>query len=151
MNDEGITAFMWTGAYRLPSPNITGTVRRDICLIESCIGVGECAISVGSSLPSYYEIRKTDLCWSSEASPRSLCIYHMSSAIPAHITSVRSDLSLCLCCVYVMTPRDRSWFEIPAEMRVTQCFPSVSPVYPQCVPQQTSYRVSSAVFTCVCA
>jgi len=45
LNDEGITAYMWTGAYRLPSPTITGSVRRDVCLIEQCIGVGECAIS----------------------------------------------------------------------------------------------------------
>jgi len=45
LNDEGITAFMWTGAYRLPTPTLTGSVRRDICLIEPCIGAGECAIS----------------------------------------------------------------------------------------------------------
>lgn len=45
LNDEGITAFMWTGAYRLPAPTLMGTLRRDISLIDGCIGVGECAIS----------------------------------------------------------------------------------------------------------
>lgn len=45
LNDEGITAFMWTGAYRLPAPTLMGSIRRDISLIEGCIGVGECAIS----------------------------------------------------------------------------------------------------------
>ncbi|EKX41719.1 hypothetical protein GUITHDRAFT_74499 [Guillardia theta CCMP2712] len=45
LNEDGITAYMWTGAYRIPAPNITGSVRRDICLLEQCIGVGECAIS----------------------------------------------------------------------------------------------------------
>lgn len=45
LNDEGVTAFMWTGAYRLPTPTLTGTIRRDIVLIEQCIGAGEIAIS----------------------------------------------------------------------------------------------------------
>ena len=45
LNDEGITAFMWTGAYRLPCPTVTGSIRRDIVLIEQCIGAGEIAIS----------------------------------------------------------------------------------------------------------
>ena len=45
INEEGLTAFMWTGGYQLPSPTITGRVKRDVCLIEPCIGVGEVAVA----------------------------------------------------------------------------------------------------------
>lgn len=41
---EGLSAFMWTGAYRVPTPTITGSISRDICLVEQCIGVGEIAV-----------------------------------------------------------------------------------------------------------
>eukprot|EP00043_Microstomoeca_roanoka_P020483 m.250105 g.250105 ORF g.250105 m.250105 type:complete len:1262 (-) comp17172_c3_seq3:208-3993(-) len=41
---EGITAYFWSGAYRVPTPTVTGSISRDICLIEQCIGVGEIAI-----------------------------------------------------------------------------------------------------------
>lgn len=44
LNEEGITAYMLTGAYRLPSPTITGSVERDVALIDRVIGV-KCAIS----------------------------------------------------------------------------------------------------------
>eukprot|EP00049_Salpingoeca_infusionum_P017289 m.352412 g.352412 ORF g.352412 m.352412 type:complete len:1261 (-) comp16516_c0_seq1:279-4061(-) len=45
LNEEGITAYMWMGGYQTPVPTITGSVRRDVCLIEQCIGVGEVAIA----------------------------------------------------------------------------------------------------------
>ena len=38
-NAEGITAYMLTGAYWLPSPTLTGTVGRDITFIDPVIGV----------------------------------------------------------------------------------------------------------------
>ncbi len=44
LNEEGITAYMLTGAYRLPSPTITGSVERDVALIDRVIGV-KCAIA----------------------------------------------------------------------------------------------------------
>lgn len=44
LNEEGITAYMLTGAYRLPSPTITGSVERDVALIDRVIGV-KCAVS----------------------------------------------------------------------------------------------------------
>ena len=37
--DQGLTCFCLTGAYEYPSPTVTGSVRRDIVLIEECIGV----------------------------------------------------------------------------------------------------------------
>ena len=37
--EQGLTCFCLTGAYEYPSPTVTGSVRRDIVLIEECIGV----------------------------------------------------------------------------------------------------------------
>jgi beta-aspartyl-dipeptidase (metallo-type) len=42
---EGVSAYMFTGSYQVPTPTITGDVGRDIALIEEVIGVGEIAIS----------------------------------------------------------------------------------------------------------
>lgn len=39
LNEEGITAYMLTGAYDYPSPTITGAVERDITLIDKVLGV----------------------------------------------------------------------------------------------------------------
>jgi len=45
LREEGVSAWMLTGAYQLPTPTITGDVGRDMALIEEVIGVGEVAIS----------------------------------------------------------------------------------------------------------
>lgn len=42
---EGITTYVYTGSYEVPTPTITGSVRDDVILIEKVIGVGEVAIS----------------------------------------------------------------------------------------------------------
>lgn len=42
---EGISCWMYTGAYQVPTPTITGDVGRDIALIDEVIGVGEISIS----------------------------------------------------------------------------------------------------------
>lgn len=39
LNEEGITAYMLTGAYDYPSPTLTGAVDKDIVLIEKVLGV----------------------------------------------------------------------------------------------------------------
>ncbi|MCS2147594.1 beta-aspartyl-peptidase [Scandinavium manionii] len=44
LENEGISAWMLTGAYSLPSPTITGSVDRDVALIDKVIGV-KCAVS----------------------------------------------------------------------------------------------------------
>lgn len=36
---EGISAFMYTGSYHIPPPTITGSIKRDIALIDEVIGV----------------------------------------------------------------------------------------------------------------
>ena len=42
---DGIDARMYTGAYRVPPPTLTGDVQRDLAWIPEVIGVGEIAIS----------------------------------------------------------------------------------------------------------
>ncbi len=42
---DGIAAYMYTGAYRVPPPTLTGDVQRDLAWIPEVIGVGEIAIS----------------------------------------------------------------------------------------------------------
>ena len=37
--EQGLTCYCLTGAYQYPSPTVTGSVRRDIVMIEECIGV----------------------------------------------------------------------------------------------------------------
>jgi beta-aspartyl-dipeptidase (metallo-type) len=54
---EGGSAWIWTGAYQIPCPTITGDIGKDIALIEEVIGVGEIAISDHrSSCPSIDEL-----------------------------------------------------------------------------------------------
>lgn len=54
---EGISAWMWTGAYQVPTPTFFGDVGRDIALIEEVVGVGEIALSDHrSSWPSTDEL-----------------------------------------------------------------------------------------------
>lgn len=56
---EGVSAWMYTGAYQVPTPTITGDAARDILMIEEVIGVGEVAISDHrSSCPSKKELTR---------------------------------------------------------------------------------------------
>lgn len=56
---KGMSAWMYTGAYQVPPPTITGDVARDIALFEEIIGVGEIAISDHrSSVPTIAELSK---------------------------------------------------------------------------------------------
>lgn len=55
----GMSAWMYTGAYQVPPPTITGDVAKDIALFEEIIGVGEIAISDHrSSVPTLAELTK---------------------------------------------------------------------------------------------
>jgi beta-aspartyl-dipeptidase (metallo-type) len=42
---EGITAYMYTGHYAVPVSTLTGSIERDLLLIDAVIGVGEVALS----------------------------------------------------------------------------------------------------------
>ena len=54
---EGVSAWMFTGAYQVPTPTITGTIAGDLSLIEEVIGVGEIALSDHrSSFPTTPEL-----------------------------------------------------------------------------------------------
>ncbi len=45
LNAEGVTAWIYTGAYQVPTRTITDNPRTDIILIDRVVGVGEIAVS----------------------------------------------------------------------------------------------------------
>lgn len=45
LEEEGLSAWMYTGAYDVPPPTLTGSVREDLLVVEKVIGVGEIALS----------------------------------------------------------------------------------------------------------
>jgi len=45
LEEEGISTFIYCGAYQFPFPTITGSIKKDIALIPKVVGVGEIAIS----------------------------------------------------------------------------------------------------------
>ncbi|MDR5897588.1 beta-aspartyl-peptidase [Halomonas vilamensis] len=56
---DGISAYMYTGAYRVPPPTLTGDLQRDLAWIPEVIGLGEIAISDHrSSQPRQDEIER---------------------------------------------------------------------------------------------
>lgn len=59
LRSAGLAPFMYTGAYRVPAPTLTGDVARDLTLIDPVIGVGEVAISDHrSAQPTLEELRR---------------------------------------------------------------------------------------------
>jgi beta-aspartyl-dipeptidase (metallo-type) len=59
LNEEGLTAFMWSGGYSVPPATIMKTVRDDIMFINEVIGAGEVAISdKRSTEPDLRELAK---------------------------------------------------------------------------------------------
>lgn len=59
LRQEGVSAWMYTGSYQVPTPTILGDAGKDIALIEEVIGVGEIAISDHrSSFPSVRELAR---------------------------------------------------------------------------------------------
>lgn len=56
---QGLDALMYTGAYRVPTPTLTGDIARDLTLLPAVIGVGEVAISDHrSAQPTEQELRR---------------------------------------------------------------------------------------------
>lgn len=45
LKQEGVSAYMYTGSYQVPTPTLLGDVAKDIAMIEEVIGVGEIALS----------------------------------------------------------------------------------------------------------
>lgn len=59
LNEEGITAFAYTGSYQIPVKTATGSITNDLMLIEKIIGIGEIAISDHrSSFPTVEELTR---------------------------------------------------------------------------------------------
>ena len=59
LRTEGIAAYMYTGAYRVPPPTLTGDVQQDLAWIPEVLGVGEVAISDHrSSQPRQEELER---------------------------------------------------------------------------------------------
>lgn len=57
LEQEGISAYIYSGSYQLPPATITGSLRKDIALIPKVVGVGELAVSDHrSSQPSFDEL-----------------------------------------------------------------------------------------------
>lgn len=59
LEEEGVSTYIYTGNYHVPTPTITETVKDDIILIDKVLGAGEIAISDSrSAQPSLHEIAK---------------------------------------------------------------------------------------------
>ena len=71
LNASGMTCYHWCGGYAVPCPTATGSIQRDMCLIDSCLGVGEVAVSDHrSSVPSVNHLANIARCM---IACRSLC------------------------------------------------------------------------------
>jgi len=56
LEEEGVTTYIYTGSYRLPTRTITGDIMKDIMVVDKVIGIGEIAISDHrSSQPTFEE------------------------------------------------------------------------------------------------
>lgn len=57
IREQGASAWMYAGAYQVPTPSLTGDAGRDISLIDEVVGIGEIALSDHrSSHPSTHEL-----------------------------------------------------------------------------------------------
>jgi len=57
LQEEGLTTYIYTGAYQIPTPTITGTVRDDITLIDKVIGSKLAISDHRSSQPTAQQIK----------------------------------------------------------------------------------------------
>ena len=59
LRSEGITAFMYSGAYQIPTPSLLDDPAKDIAMIEEVLGIGEIAIADHrSSFPTREELAR---------------------------------------------------------------------------------------------
>jgi len=59
LNQKGMTAFMYTGAFEVPPPSITESIKHDVALLQEVIGTGEVAISDSrSTAPTVQELAR---------------------------------------------------------------------------------------------
>lgn len=55
LEEEGITTYCYTGSYEIPVKTLTGSIKKDIMLIDKVIGIGEIAISDTRSSQATYD------------------------------------------------------------------------------------------------
>ncbi len=89
LDSEGITTFMLTGSYWLPSPTITGSIARDLCFIKPVIGLKIALADNRGATFSGEELAKV----ASEVRNSSL-IAGKPGNITAHIGAEKDRLSL---------------------------------------------------------
>jgi beta-aspartyl-dipeptidase (metallo-type) len=59
LEDEGLSTFVYTGHYAVPVQTLTGSIERDLLLIDKVIGVGEVALSDHrSTQPTFNEFAR---------------------------------------------------------------------------------------------
>lgn len=58
LTEDGISAYMLTGSYRIPSPTMTGSVMRDLVLIDKVIGTKVAASDHRSPAPTVEELAR---------------------------------------------------------------------------------------------
>ena len=58
LEEEGISSWIYTGSYDLPSPTITGSVRSDVALIDKVVGCKVAIADHRSSQPSLHELAR---------------------------------------------------------------------------------------------
>ena len=59
LEEEGVSSYIYVGSYRVPPVTLTGSIIKDIVLIDKVIGVGEVAISDHrSSQPTLDELKR---------------------------------------------------------------------------------------------
>lgn len=58
LEEEGLSTWIYTGSYQIPSPTLTGSVMRDIALIDKVIGVKMALSDHRCSHPSGEELRR---------------------------------------------------------------------------------------------
>lgn len=58
LEHEGMSAYMLTGAYRIPSPTLSGSIMRDLVLVDKVIGVKSAISDHRSSAPTTEDLAK---------------------------------------------------------------------------------------------
>ena len=60
LEQEGMSSYIYTGAYQVPVPTITGNVQTDMIFVDKVIGVGEICIEDNRSFePTFDELSST--------------------------------------------------------------------------------------------
>lgn len=55
LEEEGITTYCYTGSYEIPVKTLTGSIKKDMMLIDKFIGIGELALSDNRSSQATYD------------------------------------------------------------------------------------------------